>query len=220
MSLRKVALISLISVALVASSSIATAQRQRSAQSDNILSQNNRPLRMQHRNRMGSGMMGSGMMRMQMASEFDYLSQMIPHHQEAIDTAKIVLASSDRPEMQTFAQEIIEVQSAEIEQMQAWLAEWYPDQQNTLPYTPMMRDLSQLQGDELDQTFLEDMIVHHHMAVMMSRMLIHHQLVEHEPVRPFAEQIATSQMNEIHQMRSWLHEWFESQNNLMHHSLF
>ncbi|NJO72613.1 MAG: DUF305 domain-containing protein [Leptolyngbyaceae cyanobacterium RM1_406_9] len=190
-------------VALVASSTIATAQRQRSAQPDITLSQSVRPLRMQHR-----GRMGSGMMQMQMASEFDYLSQMIPHHQEAIDTAEIVLERSDRPEMKAFAQEIIEVQSAEIEQMRAWLDEWYPEQQSALSHTLMMRDLSQLQGDELDQAFLEDMIIHHHMAVMMSRMLIHHGLVEHEAVYPFAEQIATSQMNEIYQMQSWLHEWF------------
>jgi len=109
--------------------------------------------------------------------------------------------------MKAFAQEIIEVQSAEIEQMQAWLEAWYPERQNALSYTPMMRDLSQLQGGKLDQAFLEDMIMHHHMAVMMSRMLIHHGLAEHESIRPFAEQIATSQISEIHQMQTWLREW-------------
>jgi len=208
MLLRKVALVSLMSVALVPSSTIATAQRQHSALPDITLSQSVRPVRMQRQGRVGSGMMGSGMMQMQMASEFDYLTQMIPHHQEAIDTAKIILERSDRPEMKAFAEEIIEVQSAEIEQMQAWLDEWYSEQQSVLTYTPMMGDLSQLQGDELDQAFLEDMIIHHHMAVMMSRMLIHHELIEHEAIYPFAEQIAISQMNEIHQMQSWLYEWF------------
>lgn len=102
--------------------------------------------------------------------------------------------------MKEFAQAIIEIQSAEIEQMQTWLDEWYPEQSSALTYMPMMRDLSQLQGDELDQVFLEDMISHHHTAIMMSRMLVNHGLVEHEAVYPFAEQIATSQMNEIHQM--------------------
>lgn len=140
------------------------------------------------------------MMGMQMTSEFDYLSQMIPHHQEAIGTTKMVLEQSDRSEMKEFAQAIIEIQSAEIEQMQTWLDEWYPEQSSALTYMAMMRDLSQLQGDELDQVFLEDMISHHHTAIMMSRMLVNHGLVEHEAVYPFAEQIATSQMNEIHQM--------------------
>lgn len=153
--------------------------------------------------------MHMGMMQhMQAANEFEFFSLMIPHHQEAIDTARLVLEKSDRPQMRAFAQNIIDVQSAEIEQMQSWLAQWYPGQKSSQTYAPMMRDLSQLQGAELDQTFLEDMIAHHMGAVMMSQMLIHHNLVEHEPVRPFAQQIATTQRDEIWQMRTWLQDWF------------
>ena len=210
MLLRKIALASLISIGFVASGTIATAQWQRPAQPNSTSNQPARSFGMHYGNRMGAGMM-----QMQMNSEFDYLSEMIPHHQEAIDTARMVLEWSDRPEMREFAQDIIDVQSAEIDQMQSWLNEWYPEQQDTSTYTPMMRDLSQLEGDELDQAFLEDMIMHHHMAVMMSHMLINHGLVEHEAVRPFAEQIATSQMNEIHQMQTWLYSWFGS-TGMMH----
>jgi uncharacterized protein (DUF305 family) len=205
--LRKITLVSLIGMGLVTAGTIATAQRP--VQLDSAPNSPVCPLRMHHQGRMGSGVMP-----MQMTSEFDYLSQMIPHHQEAIDTAKMVLERSDRPEMKEFAQAIVEVQSAEIEQMQTWLDEWYPEQSSTLSYTPMMRDLSQLR-DELDQAFLEDMISHHHMAVMMSRMLVNHELVEHDAVYPFAEQIVTSQMNEIHQMQTWLREWFGT-TGMMH----
>ncbi|WP_448573240.1 DUF305 domain-containing protein [Trichothermofontia sp.] len=149
-----------------------------------------------------------GMHGMMVNSEFDYLAQMIPHHQEAIDTAQIILTRSNRPEMKQFAQTIIEVQSAEIEQMKAWLNEWYPGQDRSVNYVPMMRDLSQLQGDALDQTFLQDMIGHHMGAVMMSQMLLNHNLVQHPPVQPFAQNIATSQRQEIHQMQTWLMTWF------------
>jgi uncharacterized protein (DUF305 family) len=45
----------------------------------------------------------------QITSEFDYLNQMIPHHQEAIVTAKVVLERSDRPQMKAFAKNIIRV---------------------------------------------------------------------------------------------------------------
>ncbi|WP_448563037.1 DUF305 domain-containing protein [Trichothermofontia sp.] len=145
---------------------------------------------------------------MMVNSEFDYLAQMIPHHQEAIATAQIILARSQRPEMKQFAQTIIKVQSAEIEQMEAWLKEWYPGQDRNVTYQPMMRDLSQLNGDALDQTFLQDMIGHHRGAVMMSQMLLNHNLVQHPPIQPFAQNIATSQRQEIHQMQTWLMAWF------------
>jgi len=47
---------------------------------------------------------------------------MIPHHQEAIDTAQVILARTSRPEMRQFAQNIIQAQTAEIAQMKNWLS--------------------------------------------------------------------------------------------------
>lgn len=60
------------------------------------------------------------------SSDFDkeYLTQMIPHHQNAIMMAYMLLRTTSREEMRTLAQSIIETQSAEIVQMQNWLAEW------------------------------------------------------------------------------------------------
>ncbi len=160
--------------------------------------------------RMGPGQMGPGhmMQGMHVSSEFEFLSHMIPHHQEAIDTARRVLQSSDRPEMRQFAQRIIAVQSSEIQQMQRWLKQWYPGQTSQAAYQPMMRDLSQLKGNDLDRAFLQDMIWHHMGAVMMSQMLINHGLVQHAPVRPFALNIANAQRQEIGQMRTWLSNWY------------
>jgi uncharacterized protein (DUF305 family) len=156
------------------------------------------------------GMMRHGgmMQEMRVNSEVEYLTKMIPHHQEAIDTAKMVLAKSQRAEMKRFAQDIIRVQTTEIKQMQQWLQQWYPGQRTNVTYTPMMRELKSLQGNALDRVFLEDMTMHHMGAVMMSRMLLNRNLVKHEPVRPFAQQIATSQQKEIGQMQTWLKDWF------------
>jgi uncharacterized protein (DUF305 family) len=39
--------------------------------------------------------------------------------------AQMVLARSDRPEIQELARSIIKTQTAEIEQMQDWYQEWY-----------------------------------------------------------------------------------------------
>ncbi|HUG05391.1 MAG TPA: DUF305 domain-containing protein, partial [Candidatus Limnocylindria bacterium] len=69
----------------------------------------------------GPGHMGSGPMSMAaVSSEFDYLSHMIPHHEEAIVSATILLEGTARPEMRAFAQSIIDVQSSEVAQMREW----------------------------------------------------------------------------------------------------
>jgi uncharacterized protein (DUF305 family) len=75
-------------------------------------------------------------------------------------------------------------------------------------YEPMMRDLSALSGDALDQAFLEDMIPHHMMAVMMSQQLLNARLVVHPEVAPFAASIRDTQRREIQMMSAWLREWF------------
>lgn len=84
-------------------------------------------------NRGGSGDMGS--MMMDMAARLEgktgdaldkvFLEDMIVHHQGAVDMAKLLAAGSNRPEMQKFAADIIRVQSAEIEQMEAWEKSWF-----------------------------------------------------------------------------------------------
>lgn len=141
-------------------------------------------------------------------SEFAYLARMIPHHEEAIDSAELLLEGTDRPEMEAFARDIIDTQSAEVAQMQEWLADEYPGRDVSVDYEPMMRDLSGLQGDELDQAFLEDMVGHHMAAVMMSQQLLAADLAERPEVVPFAEQIRDGQHAEIIQMRGWLADWF------------
>jgi len=153
------------------------------------------------------GPMGGGMA-MTVASEFDYLVQMIPHHVEAIQVATVLQARSPRTEMREFAATIIATQSAEVRQMQAWLAEWYPGRETGVTYRPMMRDISGLTGDVVDRTFLEDMIPHHMMAVMMSQQLINRGLAVHREVNPFAATIRDTQQAEIRMMSLWLRQWF------------
>ncbi|MGV2388788.1 MAG UNVERIFIED_CONTAM: DUF305 domain-containing protein [Microcystis novacekii LVE1205-3] len=123
-----------------------------------------------------------GMHHMQVSSEFNYLAQMIPHHQEAIDTAQVILERTSRPEMRQFAQKIIQVQTAEIAQMKNWLNQWYPGRNISVSYVPMMRDSEfNFRAMPSDQTFLQDMIKHHMGAVMMSQMLLNHNQVKHQP---------------------------------------
>jgi len=54
-----------------------------------------------------------------------FLDGMIVHHQQAIDMANVVLGRTKRPEIKQMAQDIISVQTKEIETMQGWLKVWF-----------------------------------------------------------------------------------------------
>jgi hypothetical protein len=54
-------------------------------------------------------------------SDVDFVRLMLPHHQAAIDMAKIQLLHGRDPRMRRLAQEIITDQQLEIELMQRWL---------------------------------------------------------------------------------------------------
>jgi uncharacterized protein (DUF305 family) len=166
----------------------------------------------QHMGRAGplapTGFMGH-MSHASVDSEHAFLVEMVAHHEEAIDAAG-ELARSERPEMSAFGARIIESQSAQVEQMQAWLDEWYADRSRELDYDPMMRDLGDLSGDELDEAFLSDMIGHHMGAVMMSQQLLMRDLADHAAVDRLAEDIRDEQSREIAMMQRWLRDWFDA----------
>jgi len=154
------------------------------------------------------GMMGNmgGMdhSTMMVSSEREFVTGMIPHHQEAVDTANEVLArGGSTVDIRTLATEIIAAQETEIAMLKQWHLDWYEEEYVADDsYQPMMRELSQLSGAELDKTFLKDMIPHHMGAIMMAQSV--RSYIEHQEVTDMADAIMMTQTAEIQLMRELL----------------
>ena len=169
-------------------------------------------------NAMAAGSRQHGMMMHDVRSEYDFIAEMIPHHQEAVDTSLAAAARTERAEVREFTANIAAVQAAEIAMMESWLAEWYPRRSGTPDYRPMMRPVEGLSPDRADRAFLEDMIMHHRMAVMMAQSLLSRGLSERPEVIAFARQVIEDQNGEIEQMETWLAEWYGvTARGNMHH---
>ena len=86
------------------------------------------PMEMSQKQMRGMGMM---MDPQSLADEnpFDeaFIEAMIPHHQSAIDMAKVANQESENPRIKQLAGNIVSAQKGEIEQMRRWREQWYQE---------------------------------------------------------------------------------------------
>jgi uncharacterized protein (DUF305 family) len=159
-----------------------------------------------------------------------FIEQMIPHHQDAIDMANLALERAEHPEIKQLAENIIRDQSREISQMRSWYKAWYgtdvPEYEDAMMGGGMnrrgsgtgmmgdgidesMTDLVQLgNATQFDKEFIEQMVPHHQMAIMMAQMTLNS---DHKEIRDLGSSIIRSQSAEVEQMQVWYSMWYGTQ---------
>ncbi len=132
-----------------------------------------------------------------------FLEEMIPHHQEAIEMAKIEVEKGNSPDLKRLANNIIKAQEEEIKEMQKWYFDWYGIEYKTKPESmPELNQLNKLSGNDLDSEFATQMIMHHKSAISMS--MIIKNVTRHKEIRNLSKNINTSQEKEVKELRDFL----------------
>jgi uncharacterized protein (DUF305 family) len=151
-----------------------------------------------------------------------FIEMMIPHHEDAVEMAKMALTRAKQPQLKKLAIAIQKDQTREIEQMRSWYKQWYGVE---IPATPtggmmgnhggmhagmgnmMEMDLDTLKtAPDFDREFIRQMIPHHRMAVRMATML--QRRTARPEMRKLAGDIIRSQTAEINQMQQWYQTWY------------
>ncbi len=132
-----------------------------------------------------------------------FIEEMIPHHEEAVTSSQQVLQNAQTPEVKELAQNIITAQEKEITQMKMWYKEWFSTEyKNDGIYKPMMKSLAGKSTEEAEQSYLNDMIIHHQAAVSMAKAI--QPITKRTELKTLSNDIVSTQNEEITLMQSLL----------------
>ena len=167
----------------------------------------------------GGGMMGKGS---QATAPYDlrFMDDMIMHHEGAIMSARMMISQSDHPELRDLARRIMTGQQAQVDQMRAWIRQWYPGKDagpagmgsgsggmmgGGMMGGGMMGG-GMMGGDTSDHMFLRMMIPHHQIAIDMSRDAL--AQAQHPLLKGLARSIIRDQSAQITEMEGYLKAWY------------
>ncbi|WP_231598111.1 DUF305 domain-containing protein [Synechococcus sp. CBW1002] len=168
---------------------------------------------------------------MGLPSDQPFIVMMIPHHDGAIAMADLALSRARRPEIKALAKRIQASQTKENAQMRAWYQQWFGQSMPTWgpgagwggqgrmggmgmamgggPMGSSTNLIALSQAPDFDRAFIEQMIPHHQMGVMMASMA---QInAQHPELRKLQHAMVRVQSEEIEQMEQWYRKWYEAQ---------
>jgi uncharacterized protein (DUF305 family) len=145
------------------------------------------------------------------ADDVAFATNMIPHHQQAVELSALVPDRSTNAQLVALAQQVSAAQQPEIDVMKVFLVQWNenPDTNsghaghgNTMKGmvdAATMTKLQSLNGQEFDKLWLESMIGHHQGAIEMAKAEIANG--DNVDAKDLAKNIVTTQEAEIGQMK-------------------
>ena len=149
------------------------------------------------------------------ADDVAFATNMIPHHQQAVDLTTLVPERSTNPELITLAQQIAAAQQPEIDTMKAFLVQWKENPGDETEHgahgamamggmvdEATMAKLATLKGTAFDTLWLQSMIGHHQGAIEMAKAEIANG--QNVDAKQLAQNIITAQQAEIDQMQKML----------------
>jgi uncharacterized protein (DUF305 family) len=148
------------------------------------------------------------------ADDVAFATNMIPHHQQAVDLSAMVPDRSANAELIALAKQIAAAQQPEIEIMKVFLVQWNENPDTNSGHaghgttmagmvdTATMTKLESLNGVEFDKLWLESMISHHQGAIDMANAEIANG--DNVDAKTLAKNIVATQGTEIGQMKQML----------------
>ncbi len=132
-----------------------------------------------------------------------FLEEMIPHHQEAVDSSVKLLTTTANPELKTLAQNVIKAQTQEITDMKSWYKTWFnQDYKASSSYMNMMDGITTKVGGDLDKAYITGMISHHKGAIEMAKAI--QKTTKRVELNKFSEGIISTQSIEVESLKKLL----------------
>jgi uncharacterized protein (DUF305 family) len=147
-------------------------------------------------------------------SDERFIDAIAPHHQEAVDMARVALANAEHPEIRQLAENIISSHEAEIVELRSIKEEQFGDSEIPTEMSPeemqmmgAMEDPDELEKEEpFDRAFIDAMIPHHESAIEMAE--VANEETSNQRIKDLTRRIIEAQEAEIEQMVGWREEWY------------